>query len=143
MVQTDQGTKFTLKTFAQVLGDLGIKHQTSSAYHPQSQGCLERIHQTLKSMIRAYCVQTGKDWVEGLHFLVFAARDSVQELLGFSPAELVFGHTVRCPLKLLQEQLLAKETLNTPLLDYVSLFWDRLHTACEVARAHLSATNRK
>lgn len=45
-------------------------------------------------MIRAYCLQTGKDWVEGLPFLLFAAREAVQESLGFSPNELVFGHTV-------------------------------------------------
>ncbi len=143
VVQTDQGTNFTSKIFAQVLHELGIKHQTSSAYHPESQGCLERFHQTLKSMIRAYCVQTGKDWAEGLPFLVFAARDSVQESLGFSPAELVFGHTVRGPLKLLHEQLLAKEMSNIPLLDYVSAFRERLHIAGEVARAHLATTQSK
>lgn len=53
VVQTDKGTNFTSKTFAQVLHELGIKHQTSSAYHPESQSCLERFHKTLKSMIRA------------------------------------------------------------------------------------------
>ncbi len=52
-------------------------------------------------MLRAYCLASGKDWVEGLPLLMFAARESVQESIGFSPAELVFGHTVRGPLKLL------------------------------------------
>ena len=35
--------------------------------------------------------------------LLFAVRKSVQESLGFSPFELVFGHTVRGPLKLLMK----------------------------------------
>ena len=46
-------------------------------------------------MIRSYCFDTEKDWDEGIHFLLFAVRESVQESLGLSPFELVFGHTVR------------------------------------------------
>ena len=72
----------------------------SSAFHPQSQGALEPWHQTLKTMMKIYCFET--------------ARESVQESLGFSPFELVFGHTVRGPLKLLKEKLLSSssESIN-------------------------------
>ncbi len=37
--------------------------------------------------------------------VLFAVREAVQESLGFSPAELVFGHTVRGPLKMLKENI--------------------------------------
>ena len=80
---------------------LGIKQMKSSAYHPQSQGALERFHQTLKNMLRAYCLQEEKEWDEGIPLLLFSVRESIQESLGFSPFELVFGHTPRGPLKLL------------------------------------------
>lgn len=56
VIQSNQGTNFTSKTFAQVLKELGIEHRVSSPYHPESQGALERFHQTLKTMIRAYCL---------------------------------------------------------------------------------------
>ncbi len=78
-----------------------MEHQLSSAYLPESQGALERFHQTLKSMMHAYCTESGKDWAEGLPLLLFAVRGTKQESLGFIPAELVFGHTVRGPLNLL------------------------------------------
>uniref|UniRef100_A0A9J7XUR9 Gypsy retrotransposon integrase-like protein 1 n=1 Tax=Cyprinus carpio carpio TaxID=630221 RepID=A0A9J7XUR9_CYPCA len=107
VIQTDQGSNFTLKVFGQMLKELGIKHHMSSAYHPESQGAVERFHQTLKTLLRTFCIETGKDWVDGLPLLMFAVRESVQESLGFSPAELVFAHTVRGPLKLLKEQLIA------------------------------------
>lgn len=81
----------------------------SCAYHPESQGALERGHQMLKSMLRAFCMETGKDWVDGLP-LMFAIRESVQEFWGFSPIDTVFGHTVHGPLKLLSEQLLRKSS---------------------------------
>jgi hypothetical protein len=54
--------------------------------------------------MRIYCYQCEKDWDESVHLLLFAAREAVQESLGFSPIELVFGHTVRGPLKLLKEK---------------------------------------
>lgn len=143
VIQTDQGSNFTSKLFAQVLKELGVFHQMSSTYHPESQGALERFHQTLKSMLHAYCVSTGKDWVEGLPLLLFAIRESVQESIGFSSSELVFGHTVRGLLKLLQEQLISRTPLTTNLLDYVSNFRERLHSACDIAKAHLLHTQSK
>ena len=80
--------------FQQVMHELGITQYKWSPYHPESQGSFEGFHQTLKNMIRSYCFDTEKDWDEGIHLLLFAVRESVQKSLGFSPFELVFGHTV-------------------------------------------------
>lgn len=85
------------RTFSQVLQQLGIQHCPSSAYH-QGQGALERFHQTLKSMLRIYCLSDKKDWDDSIP--IFAVREVVQESLGFSPADLVLGHTVRGPLNM-------------------------------------------
>ena len=90
-IQSDQGSNFMSGTFQQVMQELGIKQYTSSAYHPQSQGALERFHQSLKNMMKSYCYEQGKDWDEGIHLLLFAVREAVQESLGFSPFELLFG----------------------------------------------------
>lgn len=142
VVQTDQGTNFMSKVFAQVVKELDIAHCYSSAYHPESQGAIERFHQTLKSMLRSYCLEFSKDWDEGVHLLLFAVREVVQDSLGFSPAELVFAHTVRGPLKLLQEKWLGDgEPKN--LLDYVSNFRFKLHRACELARQNMSVAQTK
>ena len=60
-------------------------------------------------MLRKYCLESETDWDEGGPLVLFAARETVQESLGFSPAELVFGHTVRGPMKVLKKQLLSQE----------------------------------
>ena len=120
--------------------ELAVTHNTSSAYHPESQGALERFHQTLKSMLRKYCLEHKRDWDEGLPLVLFAVRETTQESLGFSPADLVFGHTVRGPLRLLQEKWCAdKSSPSHNILDYVSAFKERLHDACETARESLVA----
>ncbi len=61
---------------------------------PKARG-LERFHQTLKSLLRAYSTEMEGDWEEGLPWLMLSAREACQESTGFSPNDLVFGHTVR------------------------------------------------
>ena len=121
--------------------ELGIKHCRSSAYHPESQGALERFHQTLKNMIRSYCFHTEKYWDEGTHLLQFAVRESVQESFGFSLFELVFGHSVR--LNFFKEKFLSNDETSLNLLQYVSDFRNRLSKPCEVARFNLKTSQGK
>ncbi|KAG1952330.1 gag-pol fusion protein [Pimephales promelas] len=129
--------------FEHVLQSLSITHRVASAYHPESQGSLERFHQTLKSMLGKYCKDTGKDWDEGVPLMLFAVRETVQESLGFSPAELVFGHNVRGPLKLLKENLLGVDVSpKTNVLNYVSRFRERLHNAWAQAKESLTAAQK-
>ena len=139
-IQSDQGSNFMSGIFQQVMHELGIKQYKSSAYHPESQGALERFHQTLKNMIRSYCFDTGKDWDEGVHLLLFAVRESVQESLGFSPFELVFGHSVRGPLKLLKEKLLCNDAPSLNLQQYVTDIKEKLQTVRDLAKKNLKDT---
>ncbi|KAK3084422.1 hypothetical protein FSP39_016366 [Pinctada imbricata] len=141
-IQSDQGSNFMSGLFQQVMHELGIRQYKSSAYHPESQGALERFHQTLKTMMKTYCHQYEKDWDEEVHLVLFAAREAVQESLGFSPFELVFGHTVRGPLKLLKEKWLT-ETSDLNLLDYVSNFKEKLYNACKLAQENLKTSQMK
>ncbi|MCP4267669.1 MAG: transposase family protein, partial [Candidatus Brocadiaceae bacterium] len=135
--QHDQGTNFMSKIFQQVLYEMGIQDNHSTAYHPESQGALERFHQTLKSMLKKYCQQYDKDWDNGVHFVLFAPREAVQESLGFSPFELIFGHSVRGPLLFLKEKWLnEKSQLN--LLDCVSDFKERLFNAVKIAQENMT-----
>lgn len=50
IIQSDQGSIFTSHLFAQVLKQFKVKHNKSTAYHAQSQGALERFHQTLNNV---------------------------------------------------------------------------------------------
>lgn len=49
----------------------------------------------------------GRDWDEGVPSVLFVVREAVQDSLGFSPADLVFGHSVRGPLKMLKVDMLS------------------------------------
>lgn len=142
VIQSDRGSNFTSHMFAQVLKLLGIRHNKSTPYHAQSQGALERFHQSLKSLLRAFCVELAKDWEEGLPWLMLAAREAVQDSTGFSPNELIFGHSVRGPLAVLKDNLFSSDAPGN-LIDYVNGFRHRLVTAGCLAREKLEVAQEK
>nr|XP_040019042.1 uncharacterized protein LOC120809370 isoform X2 [Gasterosteus aculeatus aculeatus] len=143
-VQTDQGSNFMSRVFRTSLKALGVAHVVASAYHPESQGALERWHQTLKSALRKYCTETGKEWDDGVPLVLFAVREARQDSLGFSPAELVFGHDVRGPLKMLKEEFLDRGlSAKTNVLELVSRTRERLRDACNTAKEALSLSQKK
>lgn len=142
IVQSDRGSNFCSHVFAQVLKQLRVQHNQASAYHAQSQGALERFHQSLKSLLRSYCTELGRDWEEGLPWLMLSAREVTQESLGFSPNELVFSHTVRGPLAALADHWRETEPPKN-LIDFVNGFRHRLYTAGNLAKEKLTSTQVK
>ena len=90
-----------------------------------------------------YCIENSKDWDEGIHLLLFAVRESVQESLGFSPFELVFGHAVQGPLLLLKEKWLDEDPEKISVLKYVATFKDRLFRAGQMAKRNLQESQSK
>ena len=140
-LQSDQGSIFMSKVFLQSLKELGIAKVTASAYHPQSQGALERYHQTLKGMLKKICLENVTGWDQALPLVLFATREVPNESLGFSPFSLVFGHEVRGPLKVLRERML-QEKGSPPgnLLKSVVDMRDRLAQCWEMAKEHLVTT---
>lgn len=92
-------------------------------------------------MLKKYCWETGNEWDEGVPFVLFAVCEIPQESLRFSPAELVFGHSVRGPLKGLKEQMLGlDDSLSSKgnVLDYVVCFRERVQEASAQAKDALS-----
>ncbi|UYV80030.1 hypothetical protein LAZ67_18001469 [Cordylochernes scorpioides] len=53
-VISDQGTQFTSQLFKYLTTLCGIKLRHSTAYHPQCNGKIERLHRTIKAAIRAH-----------------------------------------------------------------------------------------
>ena len=58
---------------------LGVKKINTTAYHPQTDGLVERFNRTLTSMLSKRLERNGSDWDIHLPFTVFAYRTAVQE----------------------------------------------------------------
>ena len=139
ILQTDRGSNFMGKYFQRALREMGVSHVTSTAYHPQSQGCLERWHGTLKGVLTKFCYLNAKDWDEGVQVALYAIRTAKHEGLGYSPFELMFGRKPRENLRLVCEGW-EEETEPQPLADYVSKLDRRMKCAHDIARQNLVAS---
>ena len=91
------------RTLGELYGLLGIKSIRTIVYHPQTDGLVERLNKTLKSMIRKFVHKDSRNWDRWLDPLLFAVREVPQALTGFSPFELLFGRTPRRVLDLVKE----------------------------------------
>ena len=143
-IQSDRGTNFTSNLFTAVLTELGITQTLSTAYHPQSQGALERCHQTLKALLRKFCHEQEQDWDEALPYVLFAIRETPNESLGVSPFELLYGRKVRGPLKVIKDQLLNNTTNQlVTVTQYLDKLKDTLTKVRSFARDNLKQTQRE
>ncbi len=89
---------------------LGIKHVQTTAYHPQSNGMVERTHRQLKAALRAQLA--GLRWPERLPWVLLGLRTAPKEDNGILAAELVYGAALVLPAEFLS-------TAEPPATDFL------------------------
>jgi len=87
-VLTDQGTNFLSEVFKNVCKLLKITKVQTTAYHPQSNGVLERSHRTLAEYLRHYINDEQTDWDEWIPYAMFAYNTTPQTATAYTPLHL-------------------------------------------------------
>ncbi|KAL1447861.1 hypothetical protein WDU94_015627 [Cyamophila willieti] len=96
-IVTDQGRNFLSFLFREVATLLGITLKNTTAYHPQGNGLVERSHRTLKAALMCRLNFSSDSWTLELPAVLLGLRASYKEDLQASPANLVYGTTLRLP----------------------------------------------
>jgi transposase InsO family protein len=86
---SDRGAQFTAVVWSALCLKLGISHQMTTAYHPQSNGMVERVHRQLKDALRSRLA--GVLWPQHLPWVLLGLREAPKEDSGISSAELTYG----------------------------------------------------
>ncbi|GFS90650.1 retrovirus-related Pol polyprotein from transposon 412 [Trichonephila clavipes] len=94
ILTTDRGRQFESSLFKALSKLLGVQKCRTTGYHPQANGMIEELHRPLKSAIK--CNATER-WTEVLPIILLGLRASLKEDILCTPAELVFGTTIRLP----------------------------------------------
>jgi hypothetical protein len=95
IITSDRGPQFTSALWSNLCSLLNISHTQTTAYHPQSNGLVERFHRRLKDALRARTA--GADWFSHLPLVMLGIRTAWREDAEFSPAEAVFGSQLVLP----------------------------------------------
>ena len=93
-----QGRQFTSNLWDHACKALGIHHGTTTAYHPQCNGMVERTHRQLKDALKA-CLAAAK-WPKHLPWVLLGLRTAPKEDIGISLADLVYGAQPALPAQL-------------------------------------------
>ena len=117
---SDRGTQFVSELWASMSELLGTSLNPTTAYHPQSNGLIERLHRTLKASLKARL--TSPSWVDELPWVMLGLRTTPKEDLNASPADLVYGSTLTVPGDFIPE------TMQRPISEHLRRLRDKMDT---------------
>ena len=91
IIHSDQGRNFESNVMKGLCSMLGIEKSRTTAYHPQSDGLVERLNRTLMGAVSKYVERDQRDWDLWLPFVLFSYRTTVHASTAMTPYELMFG----------------------------------------------------
>lgn len=95
LMTSDRGSQFTSSLWSQMSTLLGVQLNRTTAYHPEANGMVERMHRRLKEALKTRL--TGPDWYDQLPWVLLGLRTTVKDDLRCSSAEFVFGAPISLP----------------------------------------------
>ncbi len=114
IITTDQGRNFQSALFRELMRIIGCNRIQTSAYHPQSNGILERYHRHLKDALKAH---NHTKWTDRFSIVLLGLRPALKNDINATPAQLVYETTLRLPSDLIAY---TKQTYQTINPNYVS-----------------------
>ena len=94
-IVSDRGRQFESKLWKNLMALLGSRKARTTAYHPQTNGMVERFHRQLKAALKAQ--PNPASWVDALPLVLLGIRTALKEDLSATAAEMVHGTTLRLP----------------------------------------------
>lgn len=93
-ITSDRGSQFESVLFEALSKLIGSSRTRTTAYHPASNGMIERWHRSFKTAIMCH---NTPDWTNILPTVLLGLRTSYKEDVKTTSAELVYGTTLRLP----------------------------------------------
>ncbi len=100
VLQTDRGSQFLNHLVHDVVEIVGGTHRFSTAYHPASNGIVERANGTLATRLRALLLDRNtEEWCRLLPVVQHAYNTTIHSSTGVTPFEALYGSTESKPVQ--------------------------------------------
>lgn len=137
---SDRGQNFMSILIREVCRLVNTEKVNTTAYHPQTDGLVERFNGTLVQSISMYVSSNQRDWDEHLQSVLFAYRVSPSETTGESPFYLLYGREPRLPMDV---SLLAPSDLSPSIAAQRARIVQHIEEAQELARTNIQSAQQR
>ena len=143
-IVSDRDSKLTSNFWRSLCGRLGTKMAMSTAFHPQTDGKVERANATMEEVLRCYVSARMDDWDEHLASAELAVNTAVHDSTGFSPFFATYGYEARLPWHAAEPEIRSDEAeAHVDALQSVHIFCrDALRRAKDQQRNWLQQRRR-
>ncbi|GBN17966.1 Transcription initiation factor TFIID subunit 1 [Araneus ventricosus] len=139
ILHSDQGTNFNSALFTELCKLLGILKTRTTTLHPESDGMVERFNRTILNHL-SICFEEPDRLGYTFATLLLAYRSAEHEVTGLTPAEMLFGRTLRLPCDILFGR--PSETLSS-LNEYMKNLEARLESIHAFARERIKLASER
>lgn len=144
-ILSDRGPQFMSGMREDYLWLLQTKHLKTSAYHPRTNGMVERLNGTIKLAIEKLVNDNATLWDQYVDQIIFACRIMPQASTNYSPFKLLYGKEPRAPGDINKRPILIDKNDEERVLEYRLFELEALDQmrASALKRAKLNALRRK
>jgi len=100
---SDRGSNFMSQAIEALCNKWEVQQTFSSAYHPQTNGLVERFNKTLGETLAKLCLKRPQDWDELIPAALFAYRTARHETTKRTPFYMMYGREATYPVETLIE----------------------------------------
>lgn len=136
---SDRGSNFLSALVRSVCDLLNTKKVNTTAYHPQTDGLVERFNHTLCQSVSMYVSRDQKDWDTHIPAILFGYRVSPHETTGDSPFYLLYGREPRLPI---DASLLPPSNLTNSVNEHRARIVQTIEEAHAIARENIQRTQQ-
>ncbi|CAJ0964878.1 unnamed protein product [Ranitomeya imitator] len=135
-IVSDRGVQFTSRFWRALCSLLKVNLDFSSAYHPQSNGQVERVNQVLTTYLRHFSNAHQDDWVSLLPWAEFSYNNLPSESSSKTPFVVVYGQHPNIPLPV-------SLSSGVPAADFLSREFSTIWNETKVALERASLNMKK
>ena len=141
---SDNGSEFVARLSLAIYKLMRIRKIATTAFHPKSNGGVERVNHSLAQMLSLVISEQQDDWDEWLPYVVQVYNNSVSAATGLAPNEIHLGRMPRLPMATIDECVVNGHTgEKQDQLLYLNIVRERQQRAFELVQgSHLIAMSK-